>query len=182
MNDCGNNQPEKLPMLLDTDVTVEAPEMHVVDGKIVAPSFTAPHEMSPQKTINVDKHHSRKEYVLLINDLRLLLTTPDIGTSARLLLMPKVAVYTCINDNLNAIVRNCAQDSPYSNKLQSLNATFPLGVVTPTTSTEASSSVAEDAITELPHTGHKVVYKHKHTSKDCRLFQDLDCVFPWNHF
>ncbi|GKB18106.1 hypothetical protein Tco_0852029 [Tanacetum coccineum] len=103
-------------------------------------------------------------------------------TAVKLLLMPEVAVYTCINDNLNAIVRNCAQDSPYSNKLQSLNATFPLGVLTPTTSIEASSSVAGDAITELPHTGHKVVYKHKHTYKDCRLFQDLDCVFPWNHF
>ncbi|GJW26651.1 ribonuclease H-like domain-containing protein [Tanacetum coccineum] len=165
-----------------TEVTLEVSEMHVVDGKIVAPSFTAPHEMSPQKTINVDKHHSRKEYVLLINVLRRLLTTPNIGTSARLLLMPKVVVYTCINDNLNAIVKNCAQDSPYSNKLQSLNAAFPLGVVTPTTSIEASSSVAEDAITELPHTEHKVVYKHKHTSKDCILFQDLDCVFPWNHF
>ncbi|GKA13489.1 hypothetical protein Tco_0693135 [Tanacetum coccineum] len=34
------------------------------------------------------------------------------------------------------------EHSPYSNKLQSLNASFSLGVVTPTTSTEAGSSVA----------------------------------------
>ncbi|GJT19752.1 Ras-related protein RabZ-like protein isoform X1 [Tanacetum coccineum] len=58
----------------------------------------------------------------------------------------EAAVYTC-NGKLRA------QHSSYSNKLQSLNAAFPLGVVTPTTSTEASSSVAEDVITELDHTG-----------------------------
>ncbi|GKA09562.1 Ras-related protein RabZ-like protein isoform X1 [Tanacetum coccineum] len=44
--------------------------------------------------------------------------------------------------------------SSYRNTLQSLNAHSPLVVVySHTTSTEASSSVAEDVITELDHTG-----------------------------
>ncbi|GKB45401.1 hypothetical protein Tco_0896154, partial [Tanacetum coccineum] len=46
-----------------------------------------------------------------------------------------------------------AAHSPYSNELQSLNATFSLGAITPTTLTEAVPSVAGDVITELPHTG-----------------------------
>ncbi|GJU20118.1 hypothetical protein Tco_1153460 [Tanacetum coccineum] len=65
--------------------------------------------------------------------------------------------YGSATANAEAVVYTCkelrAHHSSYSNKLQNLNATSPLGVVTPTTSTEGSSSVAEDAITELPHTG-----------------------------
>nr|GEU53850.1 hypothetical protein [Tanacetum cinerariifolium] len=53
-----------------------------------------------------------------------------------------------------------AAHSPYSNELQSLNAAFSLGAITPTTSTESGSSVAGE-ITELTHTGRKVVYRHQ---------------------
>ncbi|GKA79748.1 hypothetical protein Tco_0786344 [Tanacetum coccineum] len=116
-------------------------------------------------------------FVVKINELRRLLTTPDIGTFARAKAMggqyiantscvsvantlygsaagnAEAAVYTCINDNLCYCGKLCAQYSPCINELQSLNAAFPLGDVTPTTSTEAGSSAAGDVITELPHTG-----------------------------
>ncbi|GKD62172.1 hypothetical protein Tco_1299681, partial [Tanacetum coccineum] len=120
----------------------------------------------------------RASFVVKINELRRLLTTPDIGTFARAKAMggqyiantscvsvantlygsaagnAEAAVYTCINDNLVLLWENFgAQYSPCINELQSLNAAFPLGDVTPTTSTEAGSSAAGDVITELPHTG-----------------------------
>ncbi|GJZ02166.1 hypothetical protein Tco_0520127, partial [Tanacetum coccineum] len=122
-----------------TEVTVEVPEMHVVDGKIVG--------------------HRLQHLIRL-------LSTPNIGAFARVEAMARryIANTSCVSAintpygsataNAEAVVYTCngklrAQHSSYSNKLQNLNATFPLGVVTPTTSTEGSSSVVEDAITEL---------------------------------